>query len=74
MTGPVAGTVLPRSFLYVPASKPELFAKAASGAADAVVLDLEDAVPVQLKDEARRAVRSWLRATAEPPPTRRRPG
>ena len=64
MTGPVGSTVLPRSFLYVPATKPALFDKAAAGATDAVVLDLEDAVPVPLKDEARGAVRSWLEGGA----------
>jgi citrate lyase subunit beta / citryl-CoA lyase len=52
--------VLPRSFLYVPSTRPELFAKAAAGAADAVVLDLEDAVPLVAKPAARVAVRDWL--------------
>lgn len=54
--------ILPRSFLYVPGNKPELFAKAAAGPADAVILDLEDAVPGDRKDDARRAVGAWLRA------------
>jgi citrate lyase subunit beta/citryl-CoA lyase len=35
---------LTRSMLFVPASKPNLFAKAAAGDADAVCLDLEDSV------------------------------
>jgi citrate lyase subunit beta/citryl-CoA lyase len=52
--------VLPRSFLYVPASRPELFAKAAAGPADALVLDLEDAVPLADKSRARGSVRDWL--------------
>ena len=52
--------VLPRSFLYVPGNKPELFAKAAAGAADALILDLEDAVPVGQKDQARADVGRWL--------------
>lgn len=52
--------MLPRSFLYVPASRPELFAKASSGEADAVILDLEDAVPATQKDAARSAVGTWL--------------
>ncbi|WP_261768477.1 MULTISPECIES: CoA ester lyase [unclassified Rhodococcus (in: high G+C Gram-positive bacteria)] len=55
MTDPV-----PRSFLYVPAVKPELFDKAAGGDADAIIVDLEDAVPLALKDAARRDVRAWL--------------
>jgi citrate lyase subunit beta / citryl-CoA lyase len=51
---------LPRSFLYVPATKPELFAKASAGPADAIVLDLEDAVPLPRKEDARAVVRQWL--------------
>jgi citrate lyase subunit beta/citryl-CoA lyase len=43
-----------RSWLYVPAHKPGLLAKAMAGAADAVVYDLEDAVPTEAKEEARR--------------------
>lgn len=42
-----------RSELAVPAIRPELFAKAAAGAADAVFLDLEDSVPEAQKAEAR---------------------
>lgn len=53
-------TTLPRSFLYVPGTRPELFAKASAGPADAVVLDLEDSVPVALKVQARAHVRSRL--------------
>jgi citrate lyase subunit beta/citryl-CoA lyase len=52
--------LLPRSFLYVPANRPDLFPKATAGAADAVVLDLEDAVPLPDKPNARRSVRVWL--------------
>jgi citrate lyase subunit beta/citryl-CoA lyase len=42
-----------RSWLYVPAHRPELLAKAMAGAADAIVFDLEDAVPAQAKADAR---------------------
>ena len=42
-----------RSKLFVPGSRPELFAKAAAGAADVVCLDLEDAVAPADKDKAR---------------------
>lgn len=52
--------MLPRSFLYVPATRPDLYAKAVAGPADAVVLDLEDAVPPAEKPQARRDVRRWL--------------
>jgi citrate lyase subunit beta/citryl-CoA lyase len=44
-----------RSWLYVPAHRPELVAKALAGGADAVVLDLEDAVPATAKATARAA-------------------
>ncbi|WP_269581147.1 HpcH/HpaI aldolase/citrate lyase family protein [Roseibium sp. Sym1] len=39
--------------LFVPANRPERFAKAALSDADAVILDLEDAVPAAEKDSAR---------------------
>lgn len=42
-----------RSWLYVPATAPDLLDKAMLGAADAVVLDLEDSVPAARKAEAR---------------------
>ncbi|MDD7942058.1 CoA ester lyase [Actinomycetospora lutea] len=54
MTGPGPGRA--RSWLYVPAHRPELLDKALAGPADAVVLDLEDAVPADAKDAARDAV------------------
>lgn len=54
--------VFPRSFLYVPADRPDLFDKAAAGDADAIIFDLEDAVPVDRKTEARRALRGWFEA------------
>ncbi len=42
-----------RSKLFVPASRPELFAKALAGAADAISFDLEDAVEEGAKPAAR---------------------
>ena len=49
-----------RSFLFVPANRPERFAKALASGADAVILDLEDSVPLPAKADARAAVRqSW---------------
>ena len=50
-----------RSKLFVPGSRPELFAKAAASAADALSFDLEDAVAADRKAEARTAVGSFLR-------------
>jgi citrate lyase subunit beta/citryl-CoA lyase len=54
MSGPERPTGI-RSWLYVPATRPDLLDKAMRSAADAVVLDLEDAVPPDRKDEARAA-------------------
>lgn len=42
-----------RSFLFVPATRPERFAKALDSAADCIVIDLEDAVAMDSKDAAR---------------------
>jgi citrate lyase subunit beta/citryl-CoA lyase len=53
-----------RSKLFVPASKPELFAKALATEADAISFDLEDAVAASRKDEARAALRSFLQDEA----------
>jgi citrate lyase subunit beta / citryl-CoA lyase len=45
-----------RSFLFVPGNRPERFAKALASGADAVIIDLEDAVPLDAKDVARAAL------------------
>ena len=50
----------PRSFLFVPADRPDFLAKAESRGADALIIDLEDAVSPTRKDTARRAAVSWL--------------
>jgi len=47
---------LARSFLFVPGHRPERFAKALVSGADAVIVDLEDAVPLDAKDTARTAL------------------
>ena len=49
-----------RSLLFVPAHRPERIDKALASGADAVIVDLEDAVAPQAKDEARAALRGWL--------------
>ncbi|MCG2591468.1 CoA ester lyase [Ramlibacter sp. XY19] len=51
-----------RSKLFVPGSRPELFAKALAGEADGISIDLEDAVAEERKAEARVTVGDWLRA------------
>ena len=53
-----------RSMLFVPGDRPERFAKAASSGADAVILDLEDAVTPARRPVARAEVARWLE-TAE---------
>ena len=55
-----------RSKLFVPGSRPELFAKALAGDADGISFDLEDAVEESRKAEARAAVGELLRSL--PPP------
>jgi malyl-CoA/(S)-citramalyl-CoA lyase len=47
---------LNRSELAVPGSSPKFFEKAASGAADVIFLDLEDAVAPDDKPQARKNV------------------
>ncbi len=56
-----------RSYLYVPASDPRRVEKALGSEADAVVLDLEDAVAASRKMEARQNAGSLLE-TAPPKP------
>src|ERR1700761_4739384 len=52
---------LMRSKLFVPASRPELFDKAAASAADALSFDLEDAVAPSQKSQARSNLSAFLR-------------
>jgi citrate lyase subunit beta / citryl-CoA lyase len=49
-----------RSFLFVPGDRPERFEKALQSGSDVIILDLEDAVAPEKKNEARRAVETWL--------------
>ncbi len=58
---------LMRSKLFVPGSRPELFAKALASEADAISFDLEDAVHENRKDEARRTLQAFLKETAPRP-------
>jgi len=52
--------VIARSYLYVPGDRPERFTKALSSGSDAVIFDLEDAVPVAAKVDARLSVADAL--------------
>ena len=49
-----------RSALFVPGNRPERFDKAMGSGADAVIVDLEDAVPMDRKEESRANVRQYL--------------
>jgi citrate lyase subunit beta/citryl-CoA lyase len=49
-----------RSMLFVPGDRPERFAKAAASGADAVILDLEDAVLPERRAFARIEISRWL--------------
>lgn len=53
-----------RSKLFVPGSRPELFAKALAGDADAISFDLEDSVAEPDKAAARAQVASFLESAA----------
>jgi len=46
-------TLPARSWLFVPATRPDRFAKAAASGADRIIIDLEDAVGIETKDTAR---------------------
>lgn len=52
--------MLPRSYLFVPADRPDRFDAAAESGADAIILDLEDGTAWTEKDRARDAVHEWL--------------
>lgn len=53
---------VPKSFLFVPGDSERKMAKAGSSAAQALVLDLEDAVAAERLDAARQIVREYLLA------------
>lgn len=53
---------LPVTYLFVPGNRPDRFDKALGSGADAIVLDLEDAVEPAAKAMARAAIRDWLAA------------
>src|SRR5688572_10554686 len=56
----VAALVRARSYLFVPATRPDRIAKAFASGADAVIVDLEDAVALDAKDTARAALANAL--------------
>ena len=50
-----------RSVLFVPAHRPDRYAKAGASGADRVCIDLEDAVPPAARAAARATLMAWLR-------------
>jgi citrate lyase subunit beta/citryl-CoA lyase len=55
-----------RSLLFVPGDRPERFAKAAASGADAIILDLEDSVHPDAKEQAAADVAAYLEQPAGP--------
>ncbi|MCU9953509.1 CoA ester lyase [Burkholderia sp. BKH01] len=49
-----------QSYLFVPGNRPERFASALASGADAVIIDLEDAVEPATKVDARETVKAWV--------------
>jgi citrate lyase beta subunit len=62
MSTPVPDVAHCRAALFTPGSRPDRFAKAAATGADGLILDLEDAVALPGKDEARATVVEHFRA------------
>ena len=60
-----AGFVLRRSILFVPGDDRKKIERARNSAADTLILDLEDAIPPEGKDEARQCVREELQRGVE---------
>jgi citrate lyase subunit beta/citryl-CoA lyase len=52
----------PFSYLFVPGNRPERFDKALASGADAIVIDLEDAVAADDKARSREHIAAWLGA------------
>jgi len=57
---------LARSYLFVPANRPDRYGKALASGADAVIVDLEDAVAPAAKAQARDTLADWLAQQADP--------
>ncbi|SAL80205.1 HpcH/HpaI aldolase [Caballeronia arvi] len=54
--------MIARSYLFVPGDRPERFGKALATEAHRVVIDLEDAVAIDAKAQARGQVAEWLQS------------
>lgn len=58
----------PRCYLFVPASRPDRYERALASGADAVIIDLEDAVAASDKPAARASLQQWLARRAADAP------
>lgn len=67
MTAQGADRRAPRSYLYVPGDAGEKLEKVLSRGADAVIVDLEDAVAPAVKERARGIVGGWLSSLGQRP-------
>ncbi|WP_027370240.1 HpcH/HpaI aldolase/citrate lyase family protein [Desulfovermiculus halophilus] len=54
-----------RSLLFVPGNREDRIDKALQSQADGVIIDLEDAVPLKLKDEARKIVKDKIQKNSD---------
>jgi (S)-citramalyl-CoA lyase len=66
----VSQALVARSLLFVPATRPDRFAKAAASGTDIVTVDLEDSVAPRDKEAARQNVAAWLSAAHTGPAAR----
>ena len=55
-----------RSMLFAPGTKERVMLKAIQSEADSVIIDLEDSVPMSIKEEIRAAVGEFLKTTEIP--------
>jgi citrate lyase subunit beta/citryl-CoA lyase len=55
-----ASAFSPQSYLFVPGSRPDRFERALASGADAVIIDLEDAVEPAAKAAAREHIANWV--------------
>jgi citrate lyase subunit beta/citryl-CoA lyase len=65
MSGLASTLPLARSYLFVPANRPDRYGKALASGADAVIVDLEDAVAPAAKTQARDTLADWLAQQAD---------
>ncbi len=63
--GTTTPPLFPRSFLFVPANQPRLVEKALGSPADAIIVDLEDSVPLDHKSAGRSELERMARSSSD---------